>query len=260
MFKQLQPLDRVRHRELRFSPRQPYHFAAGQMLLPIVGGEAAMVAREYPIVFSRTPGSAPSALVGVREGVNAYVRPSGHWVARYVPSHVRRYPFMLAEQPAKPGEATDGRKFTLMIDAAAPHLGTEQGDALFTEAGEPTPLIARVQETLLELQRDLERTLLLVRQLEDAGLLVERAIKASPQGGTPYVLEGLRVLDGAKLGECSADTLQALVRSGALALAYAHVVSMTNLQDGQLVQGTAPAPAEAAGSVSFEGIDWSKLQ
>ena len=102
LFKKPKPLDSQAHRQLRYAPNQPYHFAAQQMFAPIVAGEASMVAREYAIVFSDTPGSLPLALLGASKGHNAYVRPSGHWMARYVPAHLRRYPFVMAEAAAAP--------------------------------------------------------------------------------------------------------------------------------------------------------------
>ena len=101
LFKQPKALDSQAHRHLRYAPNQPYHFASQQMFSPIVAGEAAMVAREYAIVFSDIPGSLPLALLGASQGINAYVRPSGHWTARYVPAHVRRYPFVMAEAVAE---------------------------------------------------------------------------------------------------------------------------------------------------------------
>lgn len=84
MFKELKALDRQQHRALRLSPDQPYHFAAGLMVSPIMAAEIAQVAREYPIVFSRSASGLPMALLGVRPDVNAYVTPDGKWNARYI--------------------------------------------------------------------------------------------------------------------------------------------------------------------------------
>lgn len=259
MFKQLKPLNREEHRSLRFSAKQPYHFAADMMVSPIVAGEAAMIAREYPIVFARAADDVPLALLGVKEGVNAYVRPSGHWMARYIPAHVRRFPFMLANSTS-PDKLNGKRAFTIMIDTAAPHFSSEQGEALFTPTGEPTAVLLKVQEVLTNLQHDTERTRKLVHALDAAGLLIERVLQAKPKnGGKPLALKGMRVIDTTKLATCAPDTLQALNRSGALMLIYAHLISLANLQDGPLLQNrTESTAAQIGDTISFGGIDWSK--
>ena len=100
LFRQPKALDSQAHRQLRYAPNQPYHFAAQQALVPVMAGEIAQVAREYAVVFSDVAGSLPLALLGTRRGQNAYVRPSGHWVARYVPAHVRWH---IARRPVARG-------------------------------------------------------------------------------------------------------------------------------------------------------------
>jgi len=135
MFKNPVVLDRKAHRGLHLSPNQPYHHAAHLMATPVVAGEAALVAREYVLVFGKQPGTLPLALLGLEKGKNAYVRPSGQWQARYIPAHIRRYPFVLADRTAAPNGEGE-RNFVLMFDRDAPHLKGDQGMPLFTEAGE----------------------------------------------------------------------------------------------------------------------------
>lgn len=260
MFKNLKPLLRDAHGSLRFAPRQPYHFAAQEMLVPITVGEAAMIAREYAIVFSRNDHAPPSALVGVREGVNAYVRPSGHWVARYVPAHVRRYPFMLAENPLSQTNGSGERQFTLMIDVDAPHLSEAAGEPLFTPAGESAPVLQKVREVLSNLQRDLQRTLQLMQQIQAADLLIEQLVEVKSRAGETFNLKGLRVVDTQKFAALSPETLHDLHRSGALMLIHAHLFSLSNLQDSPLIHSEAPALIPSTDTLNFEGIDWSQLQ
>lgn len=261
MFKTLQPLQRDAHRALRFAPNQNYRFAAQQMLTPITAGEAATIAREYVIAFPLQDSAPPSALLGVREGVNAFVRPSGHWVARYVPAHVRRYPFMLAESPAPQSNGADERQFTLMIVADAPHLSESKGEPLFTPDGEPAPVLLKVREVLTNLQRDHQRTLQLLTQIQAAELLIEQELTVRTRAGATFALKGLRVVDTARFAALSADTLHDLHRSGALTLIHAHLLSLSNLRDGPLSQAEAPVPVLApSDTLSFEGIDWSHLQ
>lgn len=265
MFKNLQPLDSVQHRQLRFDTRQRYQYAAQEMAIPLVASELAMAAREYPIVFSTLPGQAPSALVGWQRGSNAHVRADGRWLGRYVPAHVRRYPFQLVGMPhdeAAPTDAAGTRQLLVAIDADAPQLGSETGERLFDDEGQPTPVLAQVQKVLANLQADLQRTQVLSQQLEDAGLLQAQSLRLRLPAGRSAQLEGLRVVNAAALAQLGAEQLQQLNRSGALQMAYAQLASMTNLEDGLLAainQGAAEVQIND-NALDFSGIDWSRLQ
>lgn len=267
---------------MRLQVNHPYHFASQQMLVPVMASEMGQVAREYAVVFSDVAGTLPLALLGARRGENAYVRPSGHWAARYVPAHVRRYPFVLAESaPANAAQGANGTNGAsaadttgtrlVMVDADAPHLVSEGGLPLFETDGKPSQVLQQVQNVLVMLERDSLRTLQLMAEIEAAGLLIERMIPLQPKTGAPLGLNGLRVVDEERLAALDPATLHALQKSGALRLVYAHLMSMANLLDGPLVEGlAAEADAKAAngggsatggssGSISFEGIDWSKF-
>lgn len=266
LFQQLRALDAVADRQLRFAAHQPYHFAAKQLFAPIVLGEVGMVAREYVIVFSDQTGSLPLALLGRRPGHNAYVRSSGQWMARYVPAHFRRYPFMMAEVPGQPaGDGSSTVQHILFIDAQAPHLG-EQGERLLSDSGEPTPTLRNIQNVLVQMEHDSRRTLAVMAQLEELQLLVPERIVLHPKQGQPLGLQGVRVVDFKRLQTLAPEQLQALHQSGALDLIQAHHLSLTNLRDGLLreneegpVSSGKTGGTGSTGSVSFDGIDWSKF-
>jgi hypothetical protein len=146
-----------------------------------------------------------------------------------------------------------------MFDADAPHLGESTGERLFTPAGEPTPTLQNVQKILVHLQRDLQRTLRLMAQIQAADLLIERTLKVQSRSGAPFGLKGLRVIDTKKLAALSPETVYQLHRSGALTLIHAHLLSLSNLRDSPLVHSEAPTIAPSTDTLNFEGIDWSRL-
>ncbi|WP_225780868.1 SapC family protein [Xenophilus sp. Marseille-Q4582] len=267
MFNNHVPFNKERHRDLRFTANQPYHFAAKEMLIPIVASEVQIAAREYTIVFPVESGGVPQVLTGVEAGVNAYVAQTGHWVGRYVPAHVRRYPFILVDAPASQQASESGeRSYSLHVVPDAPHLNSPSGALLLNEAGEATPALEQVFKALKSLHLDHERTQLLTQQIEEAGLLVAQGIQVKNKDGKVSGLKGFRIVDSRKLAELDAETLGRLHRSGALALAYAQLLSLSNLRDGVLARATKPGAAPAAGAVpaeggeiNFEGVDWAKL-
>ena len=131
MFKQPIPLSAETHRDLRFSPDQPFDFARELVFIPLTAAELFKVARETVIVFPIQRG-VPQALVAFEAGCNVYIDDAGHWMGRYVPAHLRRYPFVLGEIPTTPEEREEnGRRFGLQVDAGAPHLNKPDGIRLF---------------------------------------------------------------------------------------------------------------------------------
>lgn len=235
MFRQLTPLQPREHQQLRFNPRQPFDFANGQMLIPLVAAETARIAREMPIVFPQS-GGLPQALVGVNHGQNMHVKEgTGEWIGRYIPAHIRRYPFMLAAVPGDKGQGSE-QQFIIQFDAEASHLERPDGLALFDDQGQATETLQKIQKVLTNLERENHRTLGLVAELEAAGLLAERHIHVGEEGKGGKRLSGIRLVDEKALAVLDADTLAKLRTSGALALVYAHLLSLNNLRDGLLAQ------------------------
>src|SRR5690554_6783747 len=254
MFLKPTNLDAEQHRDLRFTPNQPYDFARELVMIPVLAGEITRVAREMPIVFPKGEG-VPQALTGVNPGENLHVKDSGHWLGRYIPAHIRRYPFVLAEVDVSDAQrAEKGRQYAVQFDAAARHFERPDGHALLDAQGKPTEVLKKVQQILMGLQKDQERTRALVAQLDQAGLLVERSITVT-QGEEKHELGGFRLLDDKALAKLDADTLAKLRDSGALALAYAHLLSLTNLQDGLIAKASSAGQAPANLDEVFGGDD-----
>jgi len=229
MFENAIPLDHKKHRHLRFAPNQPYHFASQEMLVPVVSGEIQMVAREYPVIFPESSGM-PVALLGLDKGHNLHVQKSGHWVGRYVPAHIRRYPFIAVLN--QQGSSQDKQQYILLVDQQAPHITADQGERIYTDDGRESPLLEKVIQVLKSLLQDELRTTRLVEQLDKAGVLVSRNLKI----GNDRAVTGFRVVDRQALAKLDPEAVSELNTSGALMLAYAHLVSLTNLRDGLLAQ------------------------
>ena len=239
VFKAPLPLNPQQHMQLRLADQPDYRFAAHEVVTPFFSGEMWQIAREFVTVFPLAGDGLPLAILGSQQGVNAYVGTAPGqplWWARYVPAHLRRYPFILAPRAAQEGDAATDQHFTLCIDSAAPQLQTTQGRPLFTPDGQPDALLQQVQQALLGLQRDFAITQKLVQQIDAAGLLVEQALQIQRAGQEPTGMTGFRVVDQAKLRSTTPALLAELAQTGALDLIYAHMGSLTNLHDGLLAK------------------------
>jgi hypothetical protein len=237
MFERLTPLSAERHRELRVTPVRSYAFARGMDSCPVMAAEAARVARDHVLVFG-APGSLPLAVVALNPGDNAYVDEAGRWRARYVPAHLRRYPF--AAVPVRlPDHGAEGWALGLVEDA--PQLSCAQGHHLFTPEGQPTPTLDYIRRELEALRVEEQATLQAVAQLQACGLLLPQGLAVRAPDGSTQAVHGYRVVSMERMAALPAAALAALRDSGALALAYAHQVSLANLRDGVLSQARAAA-------------------
>lgn len=263
MFKQLVPLNSDAHRELTFAPNQSFDFARQLVMIPLSLAELFKAARELVIVFP-LEGGVPQALVGVESGKNLYINEAGQWIGRYVPAHLRRYPFILNEISTSNGERNaSGRKFGLQVDIKSAHLTAGNGNRLFDEQGQPTEILEHVKKTLQLMQADFERTKDLIHQMDLMNLLIEKQLIISEKSPEPKQLNGVRVVNADVLSKLTGEQLADMRSSGILNMIYAHLISMTNLEDGWLTkafekQGSKTMPHEAI-NISFDQIDWNKI-
>lgn len=223
LFRQPRPLDRTAHKDLTIDRKAGFRFARGQIAIPITLSEFAPAARDYPIVFAGTPVQ-PFALLGLREGRNLMVGDAGQWrKGRYIPAHLRRYPFAFMEAP--------DNQFVLCIDEAAEHFtATTKADPqpLFAD-GNPTPLVGDAMKFLAAFQNEFAATRALADAIENAGLLIERRADVELASGAGHLsLGGFRIIDEEKLAAVADDVFLDWRRRGWLAPIYFHLQSLAN--------------------------------
>ena len=134
-------LDRVQHRAQRLhTPTVRFDRTAGMNSLFLAAVEFIDASRDYPIVFIEAGQGddgqrevAPVAVLGLTQGENLMLNDDGSWAARYVPALLRGYPIGLAR--------TDAQNYVVVIDEKAGALSATQGEALFNDKGEPTPML-----------------------------------------------------------------------------------------------------------------------
>jgi hypothetical protein len=201
-----------------------FRFSAQTNSIPLAAVEFFDTAREYPIAFTgrEDGGLFPIALLGVRQNENLFVGAGGRWEGRYIPAFVRRYPFVLAEKQ----NADD---FNVYLDEGYPGLGAEDGERLFTDEGEHTPLLKQALEFLTNYQGEIKRTRLFVERLQALELLIPRVLEVVRNNQAPMVLQGFSVVDEQRLMALGDAQLLELARNGYLAWIYAHLMSLGNV-------------------------------
>lgn len=227
MFKSLVPLSSERHRATRLRQNRSWAFAAQQVIVSIVGSEAARTATEFPLAFTANGDEfVLSAVLGVEQGRNLFVTPTGQWIANYVPALFRQYPFAQGRSP-------DGGQNFLCIDEDCGLLSEQEGTPLFKPDGSPDEVLA----TAIQLMNELHRVSELQRQPFALLARHELIVPWNPTvevDGKARVLEGLFRIDETRLNALPDETFLELRKCGVLALAYAQLLSMGKLT--QLVE------------------------
>ena len=200
-------------------------FARHGNAIPISHTEFQPVARDYPIVFTSADGGktyAAVAVLGVAAGENLFLE-GGAWAApAYVPAYARRYPFCMAR--VQQGELERKERLICVEKSSI----DEAGEALFDEAGQPVEKWGTLQRLLSEYEADLERVRAMCALLADYGLLEPFSLQATPKGGAALQLTGMHRVAEKKLEELNAAQLKNLLRQGAMARIYMHLLSLQN--------------------------------
>lgn len=253
MFKNLIPLRKEDHGNLRVTPIRNMGFTRSEIMIPIVIDEIADVAREYPIVFP-VASKLPIALLGVEQDNNAYLSADGTWRASYIPAHIRHYPFALkrvggapaiekpngksrrsSKKKTDPAEASaEPISMAVMIDVESHAVGDKEGLPIFDTNGELSASIKSIVELMQKLVRRQAVTAQLVSSIEAAGILVEREIRIQQSDGQQKRVTGLRLIDEKSLNSLGDEASNKLRKSGALPLVYASLLAWANFRQGPI--------------------------
>ncbi|MBF0147368.1 MAG: SapC family protein [Magnetococcales bacterium] len=200
-------------------------FAAGTHQVPALGPEFAEGCLHYPIVFARdsTGVVVPLFLLGYREGENLYLDKNGKWLAPYVPAYVRCYPFILAE-------GNEGTNETQVWVDQEGFVQDEDGERLFDESDENSPYLDKVLNLLRDSMTAQKLSLAFGAKLQELGLLVEQVANITLNDGSQYTVQGLLMVDEAKLNQLEDAVILELFHSGHLGWIHCHLLSQANLQ------------------------------
>jgi hypothetical protein len=218
-------LNRERHQNLKIQLKPDhFSFATNTNSVLLAGSEFVEAARDYPIVFVGKEGGpfTLAALVGLGDKENLMVSNAGNWeTSTYIPAFIRRYPFVLAG-------TDDAESLTVCVDEAYSGLNDEEGQALFAAEGSQTDYLTNVIEFLRLFHSEMKRTSLFAARLAELGVLSSKVITIE-RDGKKQTLEGLWVVDEAKLNALDDASTLELVRCGYMGWIYAHLLSLSNV-------------------------------
>lgn len=220
------PLNSQEDKDLKLGDFVDYAFAAESNSIQLVGVEFYEAAKEYPIVFAKLANGAfvPFTLNGLKDKENLYLDKDNKWDARYIPSYVRRYPFVLSEPIGDEG------KQVVFIDKGCKRVQKKSGQALFNKDGSEGEVMASIKSFLLQHYAHARLTADFCQWLADEDLLTEMAAKFEVAGsGESFLFNSLYIVDEAKFQKLGKDKVFGLFTKGFLGWVYAHLMSLSNM-------------------------------
>jgi hypothetical protein len=229
LHRQPQGLDPVNHGGLRVQlPVTDWSVAKDLNAMFVAAVEFGDVCRDCPIVFVRAgkepDGSdavAPVAVLGLTAGDNLYVE-GQTWRGNYIPAMLRSYPFAIAR--------VNEQRFAVCIDNAYAGLSKTEGQRLFNDLGQPTPMLQEMTQHLETLETEVQRTRLIGKRFMELGLLRDMRFDATLPDGTQHTVDGFLTVDEHKVGELAQEVVMEFHRNGLLGLIHMHWVSMGHMR------------------------------
>ncbi len=218
-------LDPVAHAKHRIAEDSDAQFARHQHVMFIRAGEVARAACEFPVFCSRSATTGTwsiSAMTSLEANSNLSVV-DGNWTAIFEPSAMRSYPLCLVNSPENTGQ------FALGIDATSSSLGTDHGNELFDDNGNPTIFLSKIK-TMLEadIEADIQ-TRYFLDELVRLELLKPLQITVAYEDDASQTIVALHSIDEDKLQSLASEELVDLLQKGYLATIHAMLISLYQL-------------------------------
>ncbi len=226
-------LNKTDHLHAGYQKYANYFHAQNDTIAPLLIAELGQALPYYPLAFVQLGDNSFQlvTLHSLQPGLNLFVNAQGQWLAPYVPSHYRSYPFKLIANAQKNNE------LTLCFDEQAGLVHTQalaDDVKLFTDEGELSGPMRAIVEFLQQCEQNRQVTQQRVDQLS-ANALIEPwsiEVKQSADNEAPNQrIEGLYKINETALQSLAPEVLSELAKSGALALAYAQLFSQARLKD-----------------------------
>lgn len=228
-----------------------FNFAAPHMVAGLVLEEMVTAQKSLTIAFMQHEGNYfPVALLGLKQGQNAYVNAQGQWQANtYIPAIFRTYPFHIA--------LNEEQQAMLCIDEDSGLVSDSAGEPFFTESGDATEKLQQILAILHRIEHNKQLTQAAIKALAEAGLFELWPLTIQSETGEKK-LEGLYRINEQKLMSLSGEALANLMPTGAMMIAYAHFFSLQNLQTlAQLAQASQQQspPTTKTGDLDLEFLN-----
>jgi hypothetical protein len=220
-YKKPEALNREAHKNFKFKAVSDFSFTTGINSVPLMGVEFFEASRDLPVLFSKDDNDVyfPLGLLSLMNNGHKLISDDGQWQGSYVPAFIRRYPFALTQDQ------------TVCFDSEYAQIGEdiEDGQALFSEEGNSEAL-DNIVKFLQQFDQSSKATAEFTKQLAELDLFKPFTIQVMTAEKKPLRMEGLYVIDEAKVAKLDDEVVLKWFKSGQLAWIYAHLHSLGALR------------------------------
>lgn len=218
-YSSIRPLDMERDANLHVSAPKNFNFANKTNAIPLLVDEFPMAAAHYPIVFAAGDSPVPAAVVGLNNDSNLFLDEAGQWVGgSYLPAYVRRYPFLLMDDPEQ-------KQYVLCVDDNSEMLTSGEGEYALFKDGKPTQFTQSAMNFCATLRQQGEATDEFVKALKEYNLLMKNDAQIDMPNGSKLQLAGFQVIDPKKFDLLPDQVYLQWRRKGWIGLIFAHLLS-----------------------------------
>jgi hypothetical protein len=207
------PLNSQIHRELRVDATPSVRYGDNRRFVPVIVNEFPFLIVHYPVLFSKDANTGvfyAGAVLGFDEGENLFLDDGRD---AYRPLNMQRGAFFTAGDD-------------IAIDLSSPRVGSENGERLFGENGEPTAYLKSIIQLFRELVPGLERTKVFIETLLKLNLIEPIEFDLGFDDGSKREVTGLYTVSQDALRDLPDGEVVALFRRGYLHLIYLMIASL----------------------------------
>lgn len=222
-YKKPVPVTPERHKGTSVKEITDYKFSENNASVLTVGSELPKAASCYPIVFAgQDDNLIPVSVLGLKNDENLFLDKKGKWEANfYIPSYLRRYPFIFMENPNKD-------QLILCIDEDSDLIVKSDVRPLFDKDGKRTSLTEDALRFCSAFQNEFEKTKKFTEALIEQDLLIPHHANIQTKDNQRFSIGGFRVIDEKKFNELPEDVYMEWRKLGYIGLVYCHLISMGN--------------------------------
>lgn len=213
------PLDAKKHADLSLKSNFGFDFTREANAVPINMIEMPQISAFYPIAFSPDENATPVAILGLRDKENLLLDEKGDWdQALYIPSYIRRYPFIFSEIP-------NTEQLTLCIDDSDEVIEKSDKNSFFDKEGKPSELANNALEFCKSYHAAAQQTVDFSKAVADSGILIDREAQINITGNRRINFSGFKIIDEKKFNELDDKIILEWKSKGWLPAIYAHLFS-----------------------------------
>ena len=222
------PLNRAQHADYGVTVvDRPFDFMAKQHFLPLTAPEFGIAAASYPIIFAGEERT-PLAVMGIRAEENLFVTDGKFDSDFYMPAFARRYPFVLANDK-------NSDRFVVCIDEAAECVVSKNPQQKFFDGDKTSSFTTEAFQFLQDFERDRQNTQAMIEEFKKHDLFEPKTMNFQGQNADGSPAEKQKIADYFAVSEekmrgLDAETLKSFNDRGFLAVAHAHLISLSNWQ------------------------------